>query len=745
MNPFFVFATTAALVLVFLPASTMAGTVELERLIDKMEMDVLELAKAVEAAFQDRCTTALNDCGHNNFDSCVSQFPSPTCYKSDEFATNCSTGNSDTCAALFDFNSSNVVLPSKIANGNHGNPTNPQVIESVCYTRQLDEFFLNKRSTDVNYWRSFGVDSPPMFFGSQEGMFRIFPGRHYEKCGAYDPRVRPWYIAASSGPKNVVLVLDISGSMISGTGQRFVLLKQAAIHVIETLTVGDRIAIVAFSSSARVIGDSEGRLLTANSTNKDFLVKAVNDLAATGATNFLAALGSAFDTLDKTIEAELNNNCNSAILFLTDGVMTDPKNASEQNVIDLVATRLNATMHSSGKPILFFTYSIGAVNDDVHRFPRELACSTELGVWSKIDDELKLFESLTSYYRLFALGLGNKDFVAWVEPYKFATGGVVGTTVSAPVYDRAHNPPLFLGVVGMNFPLSAINKALGSDTGNEAAVQRIVQASTANCPSLNLTLCELESFRRLSSAGDEAICDVNACTASDFVQVEAAKCPSVADYPDYLWMNANYIGKPYFNRVCCKLGETVPSDTCPVAPISYSGSDAASTSSISTALMAGVSAGVVLALLILGFVWRQRRRRIFESGKIALPKLCSDSRKVAEKRASHLSVRHQEQRLDENYTTARHPSQSQAGTLVVMPPPCVSEMDKGWQELSSSTPHRESPFADAAISLHQFHTPSFANDINNHVMLSTPTAPHQVDFGSSSTAASFGGGTCGGV
>ena len=127
MKPFFVFATTTALVLVFLSASTMAGTVELDRLMDKMEMDVLELAKAVEAAFQDRCTTALIDCGRNNFDSCVSQFPSPTCYKSDEFATNCSTGNSDTCAALFDFNSSNVVLPSKIANGNHGNPTNPQV------------------------------------------------------------------------------------------------------------------------------------------------------------------------------------------------------------------------------------------------------------------------------------------------------------------------------------------------------------------------------------------------------------------------------------------------------------------------------------------------------------------------------------------------------------------------------------------------------------------------------------------
>ena len=128
------------------------------------------------------------------------------------------------------------------------------MIESVCYTRQLDSFFSQKRRTDADYWRSFGVESPPMFFGSQEGMFRIFPGRHYENCSSFDPRVRPWYIAASSGPKNIVLVLDTSGSM---AGERFVLLKKAAIRVIQTLTVGDRVAIVPFASSSLVIGNSE--------------------------------------------------------------------------------------------------------------------------------------------------------------------------------------------------------------------------------------------------------------------------------------------------------------------------------------------------------------------------------------------------------------------------------------------------------------------------------------------------------
>lgn len=52
-------------------------------------------------------------------------------------------------------------------------------------------------------------------------------------CGADDPRIRPWYVAASSGPKDVVIVLDVSGSM-SQYG-RLDLAKEAAETVINTL------------------------------------------------------------------------------------------------------------------------------------------------------------------------------------------------------------------------------------------------------------------------------------------------------------------------------------------------------------------------------------------------------------------------------------------------------------------------------------------------------------------------------
>jgi hypothetical protein len=58
----------------------------------------------------------------------------------------------------------------------------------------------------------------------------------------------------------------------------------------------------------------------------------------------------------------------------------------------------------------------------------------------KIVDDRFIVESSKSYHTLFALGLlqnSGKDFVAWVEPYSFATGSILGTTVSTLVYDRS--------------------------------------------------------------------------------------------------------------------------------------------------------------------------------------------------------------------------------------------------------------------------------------------------------------------
>ena len=41
----------------------------------------------------------------------------------------------------------------------------------------------------------------------------------------YDPRFRPWYASGSTGPKDVIVVVDVSGSM--GAENRYNLARQA--------------------------------------------------------------------------------------------------------------------------------------------------------------------------------------------------------------------------------------------------------------------------------------------------------------------------------------------------------------------------------------------------------------------------------------------------------------------------------------------------------------------------------------
>jgi hypothetical protein len=51
-------------------------------------------------------------------------------------------------------------------------------------------------------------------------------------CGEYDPRFRPWYVTSISGAKNVILIVDFSGSM---GGEKIEKAIEATISVINTL------------------------------------------------------------------------------------------------------------------------------------------------------------------------------------------------------------------------------------------------------------------------------------------------------------------------------------------------------------------------------------------------------------------------------------------------------------------------------------------------------------------------------
>jgi len=131
---------------------TTFNEVEFDRLVEKVEADAIELARTVEELYQSRCELALlADCVNGNYDHCLSSYPDETCPGGDSLnLPDC--GDGVTCSGLLSFSVSSVVLPKEVANGPNRNPTDPQVIETVCFTKALDDFLAQKRAEDQPYY-----------------------------------------------------------------------------------------------------------------------------------------------------------------------------------------------------------------------------------------------------------------------------------------------------------------------------------------------------------------------------------------------------------------------------------------------------------------------------------------------------------------------------------------------------------------------------------------------------------------
>ena len=302
--------------------------------------------------------------------------------------------------------------------------------------------------------------------------------------------------------------------------------------MVETLTVADRVAVISFSSEAFQIGYNT--LVRATNNNKARLVQAIKNLNANGGTNFAAAFQTTFDTLDKTIQAESTSGCNIAVLFMTDGQISQGPGPEE--VIQLVNDRTTQIATEFDRKTTIFTFSLGYQAD--HEVTKSLACSTG-GVWTPVDDlSGDLIDAMSSYYKLYALGLGeggNEDFAAWVEPYEFHNPkGKMGTTVSVPVYDRSVSPPLFLGAVGLDMYMDALEQVLDEDATSSTMLDRFIMWSTARCPDIQLTECELDALRFLGG-GEGATCGI--CNSTSYSGIVPEKCSFNSDLPNNLWDN----------------------------------------------------------------------------------------------------------------------------------------------------------------------------------------------------------------
>ncbi|MFS8012478.1 putative chromatin regulator PHD family [Helianthus anomalus] len=118
-------------------------------------------------------------------------------------------------------------------------------------------------------------------------------------------------------PVDLVTVLDTSGSM---AGTKLALLKRAMGFVIQNLGPADRLAVIAFSSTARRLFP----LRKMSDTGKQQALQAVNSLVANGGTNIAEGLRKGA----KVMEDRRENNPVGSIILLSDGQDTYTVNGS---------------------------------------------------------------------------------------------------------------------------------------------------------------------------------------------------------------------------------------------------------------------------------------------------------------------------------------------------------------------------------------------------------------------------------
>jgi len=279
-----------------------------------------------------------------------------------------------------------------------------------------------------------------MYFGTINGVFRVFPGTENAKDDqgnyrSYDPRFRPWYVSAASGSKDVVILLDISGSMKQYG--RMDLAKSAVISVLSTLGPSSLVSVVAFNHGVELSCFGLD-FVAATSRNVAKLIEFVEGLSATGGTDFEIAFNTAFDILEEGAQS-----CKTSILFLTDGIA--------DGVASLVRSRNTVDIGA-----VVFSYTLGDGADTA--VPRAVAEATG-GIYTHVDDgDENLLTAMSSYYLYYAFGdeESNNDMIV-TSPYLDFGTGMAMVTMALPVYFSG----FFVGVAGIDIPLNFLSEAIG--------------------------------------------------------------------------------------------------------------------------------------------------------------------------------------------------------------------------------------------------------------------------------------------
>ena len=176
-----------------------------------------------------------------------------------------------------DFTQSNIIFGCKY--GNCVDPNSAAAIRGQWMAKDVATAY--QRVANKEYRDNSRIAY--QYFGEQDsGVFLQWPETDW--CSddgwtgpSYDPRFRPWYSLAASGSKDLVMILDVSGSMRAQN--RIGIALEAALALVDTLTWADYVNVVLFDHSQTAYKESTLTQMTAD--NKADLKNLLNAITYT--------------------------------------------------------------------------------------------------------------------------------------------------------------------------------------------------------------------------------------------------------------------------------------------------------------------------------------------------------------------------------------------------------------------------------------------------------------------------------
>uniref|UniRef100_A0A672H3U8 Calcium channel, voltage-dependent, alpha 2/delta subunit 4a n=1 Tax=Salarias fasciatus TaxID=181472 RepID=A0A672H3U8_SALFA len=333
---------------------------------------------------------------------------------------------------------SNIQVPTNVYN------KDPDIVNGVYMSEALNDVFIDNFQKDPTLtWQ---------YFGSASGFFRLYPGIQWipDENGVvtFDCRKRNWYIQAATSPKDVVIVVDVSGSM---KGLRLTIAKHTINTILDTLGENDFVNIIAYSDYVRYVEPCfKGTLVQADLDNRE-VTETRGKPSNTQGKHANCALRVCVCVCVCVQATALGQGslCNQAIMLITDGAMEDYKDVFEE-------------FNWPERRVRVFTYLIGremTFADSV----KWIACNNK-GYYTHISTLADVQENVMEYLHVLSrpMVINHDHDIIWTEAYMDsvvsdqAQSLLLMTSVAMPVFSKKKETlshGILLGVVGTDVAL----------------------------------------------------------------------------------------------------------------------------------------------------------------------------------------------------------------------------------------------------------------------------------------------------